>query len=192
MASLDGAELVTLGGCRRKRRPSCWATFLARAPHPSRSSACESRDCAGACRWPSALRPAGIRQRPQLHLENLAEELADTRRRLTSLREGSRDIEAAFELSYRALEPAPRATFRRLGLNPGPDITVETAASLADVTSAEAERQLEELLTQSLVQEAAPGRFVLHDLIRDYADERAVTEDGEEECEASRQRLLRC
>jgi len=190
MASLDGAELVTLGVLPEEAA----AELLGDVPGESATSEpLISLRIARLCGClPLAVRLAAgrIRQRPQLHLENLAEELADTRRRLTSLREGSRDIEAAFELSYQALEPAPRATFRRLGLNPGPDITVETAASLADVTSAEAERQLEELLTQSLVQEAAPGRFVLHDLIRDYADERAVTEDGEEECEASRQRLL--
>ncbi len=95
-------------------------------------------------------------------------------------------VRAAFDLSYRALPAAGRRMFRLLGLMPGPDLTVDGAAALADTTSAEAAGLLAVLTDAHLVRERAGGRFGLHDLLRTYARELA----GREEAHAARQRLF--
>lgn len=94
-------------------------------------------------------------------------------------------VRAAFDLSYRALPAAAQRMFRLLGLMPGPDLTVDGAAALADSTSAESAALLVRLTAAHLVRERAAGRFGLHDLLRSYARE-LVSRD---EAHAARQRL---
>ena len=95
-------------------------------------------------------------------------------------------VRAAFDLSYRALPAGARRMFRLLSLMPGPDLTVDGAAALADSTSAESAALLVSLTDAHLVQERAAGRFGLHDLLRSYARELV----SREEAHAARQRLL--
>ena len=95
-------------------------------------------------------------------------------------------VRAAFDLSYRALPAAAQRMFRLLGLMPGPDLTVDGAAALADSTSAESAGLLVSLTDTHLVQERAAGRFGLHDLLRSYARELV----SREEAHAARQRLF--
>jgi len=74
-----------------------------------------------------------------------------------------------FSWSYRLLsEPAARM-FRLLGAHPGPDISAAAAASLAAASGSAAHAALSELTRANLLQEQAPGRFALHDLLRAYA-----------------------
>jgi hypothetical protein len=66
--------------------------------------------------------------------------------------------------------PAPAARlFDLLGLHPGRDIAVPAAAALAGVTAADARRLLDELVRASLVHRPRPGRYAMHDLLREYA-----------------------
>jgi tetratricopeptide (TPR) repeat protein len=65
-------------------------------------------------------------------------------------------------------DPAARM-FRLLGSHAGPDISVAAAASLAAVSLKSAQTELRELASAALVDEPAPGRFTLHDLLRAYA-----------------------
>ncbi|MGP3983165.1 BTAD domain-containing putative transcriptional regulator [Streptomyces sp. KR80] len=95
-------------------------------------------------------------------------------------------IRAAFELSYLALPESARRMFRLLSLMPGADITAQGAAALIGATSFEASRLLRRLADAHLIQEQAPGRFAMHDLLRSYARELV---DGEE-VESARGRLL--
>ncbi|WP_326705077.1 BTAD domain-containing putative transcriptional regulator [Streptomyces cyaneofuscatus] len=95
-------------------------------------------------------------------------------------------VRAAFDLSYLALPADARRMFRLLGLMPGPDVSVNGAAALADTTSAAAAELLVTLTDAHLVRERAAGRFGLHDLVRSYA--RELT--GTEETHAARQRLF--
>lgn len=95
-------------------------------------------------------------------------------------------VRAAFDLSYRALPEAAQRMFRLLGLMPGPDVTVDGAAALADSTSAEAAGLLVSLTDAHLVREREAGRFGLHDLLRSYARELV----SREEAHAARQRLF--
>ncbi len=78
---------------------------------------------------------------------------------------------AAFDLSYAALPVESRRLFRLLGLVPGPDVTAEAAAALADITTAEAGDQLDRLARAHLLDRPAPGRYAFHDLLRLYAAE---------------------
>jgi hypothetical protein len=122
-------------------------------------------------RLPLAIRIAAarLRQRPSLGLTGLISDLSAAYRRLDVLEDDHRGILAAFESSYLALDDDARRLFRRLGLHPGPDITVAAAAALAGVDAVDAEALMVVLLANHLVVEEPPRRFLLHDLLREYA-----------------------
>jgi hypothetical protein len=67
--------------------------------------------------------------------------------------------------------------FRLLGLVPGNDLSIETAAALAHTTTEEARHLLGTLATAHLVEERAPERYASHDLLRRYAAEKARAEE---------------
>ncbi|MCC3765930.1 tetratricopeptide repeat protein [Glycomyces sp. TRM65418] len=100
---------------------------------------------------------------------------------LASLRvDGSQDtaIRAVFESSYRVMPDAARRLFRLLGLAPGPDLSLEAAASLAATSTEEVKPLLDQLAAAHLLDHHRPGRYRLHDLLRLYARERAEAEDA--------------
>jgi tetratricopeptide (TPR) repeat protein len=141
-------------------------------------------------RLPLALAIAAARAaiRPAFPLASLAAGLRGTRDRLDELDAGDRaaSIRAVFSWSYRLQsEPAARM-FRLLGAHPGPDISHAAAASLADVPGHSAHAALGELTRANLIREQAPGRFMLHDLLRAYA---ADLGDEDERCLALRRVL---
>ncbi len=107
-------------------------------------------------------------------IAELAAELAEGNRLATLAVEGDEQaaVRAAFDLSYRALDPEAQRLFRLLGLVPGPDFTAEAAAALADATPEDAAALLGLLTDAHLLAQPAPGRYVLHDLLRAYAAER--------------------
>jgi DNA-binding SARP family transcriptional activator/tetratricopeptide (TPR) repeat protein len=125
--------------------------------------------------------------RPDLPLTALAAELRERRDRLDALSTGDAptDLRTVFSWSYRALRPDAARLFRLLGLHPGPDVSAAAVASLAGRPPAEARRQLAELTRAHLVAEPQPGRYVLHDLLRDYAMELAGDTDTEEQRRAA-------
>ncbi|WP_344659289.1 tetratricopeptide repeat protein [Catenulispora subtropica] len=114
-----------------------------------------------------------LRSRPSWTLEGLAGRL---RSGIATLAVAGRSMPAAFDLSYQELAPASRRMFRLLGLHPGLDATAGSAAALADLDPAEAERILEELCDEHLVLQRTQDRYELHDLLRAYAAERAAAE----------------
>jgi DNA-binding SARP family transcriptional activator/tetratricopeptide (TPR) repeat protein len=92
-------------------------------------------------------------------------------------------VAAAFDLSYRGLPDDAQRLFRLLGLAPGPDIALVSAAALAGVVVSDAAALLDWLAGAHLVDEHQPRRYSLHDLLRLYAAERA---DGEDSPDARR------
>lgn len=96
-------------------------------------------------------------------------------------------VRATFELSCDALPATERRLFRLLGLVPGPDVSADAAAALAGLP--DAERLLNLLTGRHLVQEYAPGRYSLHDLLRLYAAGLSRAEDGTEDGRAAILRL---
>ena len=126
-------------------------------------------------RLPLALAIAAARAatRPTLPLPCVADGLRSIRHRLDGLDVGDEatNIKAVFSWSYRLLSEPAAGMFRLLGVHAGPDISVAAAASLAVVSGQPAGAALSELLRAGLVQEQAPGRFTMHDLLRAYTAE---------------------
>jgi tetratricopeptide (TPR) repeat protein len=129
---------------------------------------------------------------PHFPLAALAKELQDVRTDLGPFDPGDSavDIRATFSWSYRALSAGAASLFRLLGLHPGPDISTPAAASLAGVSVRQARTLLSDLARAHLVDEYAPGRYTLHDLLRVYAAELAREVDTEAETRAAVGRML--
>ncbi|MFF9345960.1 tetratricopeptide repeat protein [Streptomyces sp. NPDC014734] len=73
--------------------------------------------------------------------------------------------------SYTELTSSARTLLRHLALNPVPDITVAAAAALADAPPdcTSTGHSVDELQDAHLLEEPAPGRYRLHELIRGFA-----------------------
>jgi len=108
-------------------------------------------------------------------LAGLAAELADARARLgaLSINDAAADVQAVFSWSYAQLTAGAARVFRLLSIHPGPDISAPAAGSLAGLLPSQARAALRELADVSLITERLPGRYALHDLLRDYAADRA-------------------
>ncbi|OKJ26711.1 AfsR/SARP family transcriptional regulator [Streptomyces sp. CB01580] len=120
---------------------------------------------------PLALRVTAARLagRPRWTLAGLADELADERSRLTYLDVDDTGVPAALRLTVQQLSPDAVHQFTRLGHHPGSHFDPYTAAALAGTNPVTAAAALERLATAHLVTETAPGRWILHDLVRLYA-----------------------
>ncbi|MER6943842.1 BTAD domain-containing putative transcriptional regulator [Nonomuraea sp. NPDC000554] len=141
---------------------------------------------------PLAVRIAAtrLRHRPRWSVAHLAERLRDERRRLTELARSERGVAAAFTLSYRQLTADQQQLFRLLGLHPGRDIEPHAAAALADLPVERTEDLLEDLLDAHMLQQRAFGRYVFHDLLRQYAAQLAAEQEPPQAGEAAMTRLL--
>jgi tetratricopeptide (TPR) repeat protein/transcriptional regulator with XRE-family HTH domain len=130
-----------------------------------------------------------LRCHPAWTVRHLAAALRASHDRLSEMRAENVAVEAAFELSYRDLPADHQRLFRRLGLHPGREIDALAAAALDGSEPAEAGRRLDRLYDDHLVDEPAPGRYRLHDLIRAYARTLADREPAGE-ADAAVDRLL--
>ncbi|WP_167346496.1 AfsR/SARP family transcriptional regulator [Kitasatospora phosalacinea] len=112
---------------------------------------------------------------PTFPLGAIADDLRPTGSRLDALTafDAHTDPRTVFSWSYRALDQPAARLFRLLALHPGPDITAPAVASLAMLPLPRARRLLTELTQARLVEQSLPGRYALHDLLRDYAAELA-------------------
>ncbi|MEE1739915.1 BTAD domain-containing putative transcriptional regulator [Streptomyces sp. BE147] len=120
---------------------------------------------------PLALRVTAARLagRPQWTLAALADELADERGRLAYLDVDDTGVSAALRLTVQHLPPDSVRQLARLGHHPGSHFDPYAAAALAETDPVTAAAALERLAAAHLVTERAPGRWVLHDLVRLYA-----------------------
>ncbi|MFE9249835.1 tetratricopeptide repeat protein [Streptomyces sp. NPDC007088] len=111
---------------------------------------------------------------PGQPLAERAERLSGAEDRLDGLDDGERSVRATFDQSLQSLLPQQADLFRRLSLNPGPDISTRAAALLNDTPEPVTERLLSRLATAHLVARGeVRGRWQMHDLLRDYAADRA-------------------
>lgn len=129
---------------------------------------------------------------PSFPLAGFADALTDARYRLDALsnRDPTADVRRVFSWSYEALRPPAARLFRLLGLHPGPDLGLSAAASLAGAPASQTRRLLAELTEAHLLTEHAPGRYVLHDLVRSYAAELAHMVEPDTGRQAAVRRLL--
>jgi len=188
LTALAGAHRLVVG----QLEPDESALLLARLLRDHSVDGDEAGELADLCgHLPLALRIAAsnFAIRADLELSRYLEDLRDGDRLAHLAVAGDPDaaVRNAFDTSYRALEAGSARMFRLLGLVPGRDFTVETAAALAESSYGDAQRQLELLVEANLVQRYRPGRFQHHDLLRIYASEHAKLDPGRD---AARVRVL--
>lgn len=121
----------------------------------------------------------------------LVSELSDSTTFLDHLDDGERGVRAAFDLSYRRLDPGAARLFRLLALAPGPETSNEAITVLCGA-EALPRRELNVLIRAHLVAPGSMrGRWTLHDLVRVYAlDQVSRQEALRQEGTRARARLL--
>ncbi|USX52237.1 BTAD domain-containing putative transcriptional regulator [Lentzea sp. HUAS12] len=82
-------------------------------------------------------------------------------------------LPAVLSWSLHHLTDEQRVTFALLGIAPGPDIDLPTAAALTGLSPARTRKVLRALEEHSLLDRHPHGRFRMHDLVRSYAAETA-------------------
>jgi tetratricopeptide (TPR) repeat protein/transcriptional regulator with XRE-family HTH domain len=130
-----------------------------------------------------------LRHHPAWTAAGIAAGLAAARDRLAMMYAENLSVAAAFDLSYRDLTEDLQRLFRRVGLVPGPSIDAYAVAALDNTSLATARRGLADLYDQHLLTEPAPGRYQLHDLLREHARTLAAA-DSPAESDAAAGRLL--
>jgi tetratricopeptide (TPR) repeat protein/transcriptional regulator with XRE-family HTH domain len=148
------------------------------------------RACAG---LPLALCITAARAmlRPDLSPAELAADLAAHRGlgAFAGEADPAANVRAVFSWSYQHLDAGPARAFRLMGLHPGPDIDRYALAALGGLTAEQAGIMLDLLVQACLIQPAGPGRYGMHDLLRDYAAELAAASSAGDN-HASLTRLL--
>jgi tetratricopeptide (TPR) repeat protein/transcriptional regulator with XRE-family HTH domain len=129
-----------------------------------------------------------LRHHPAWSAAGLAADLTAAKDRLELMQAENLSVAAAFELSYQDLALGAQLLFRHIGLVPGPSFDGYAAAALDGTGLGEARRHLGELYDQHLITEPAPGRYQLHDLLREHA--RALATDDPADSNAATGRLL--
>jgi DNA-binding SARP family transcriptional activator/tetratricopeptide (TPR) repeat protein len=147
-------------------------------------------------RLPLAVRIAGARlaARPHWAPGRLAGRLRDERRRLNELSAGDLELRTSLELGYADLDPQERAALRRLALLDLPDFAAWIAAPLLDIGTEEAEEAVERLVDCHFidvigVDGTGLARYRIHDLAREHARERCLSEESAEDRAAAVRRL---
>ncbi|MDX3192613.1 tetratricopeptide repeat protein [Streptomyces sp. MN03-5084-2B] len=146
-------------------------------------------------RLPLALRIAATRAaaHPHQRVDDVVADLADDRTRLDVLSETGDEhaaVRAVFDWSYQQLPAEQARLFRRLGLHPGPDLTLPAAAALAEQSPAQTRPLLAALVGAHLIEPVAGGRYRFHDLLRAYAADQAHHHDTDEHRHQALESLL--
>lgn len=123
---------------------------------------------------------------PAWTLTGSAEEFRTAQDRLDELDAGQRAVRAAFTASYDNLPPSRQQLFRTLGLHPGTDFDAHAVAALNDIPLTEARTHLDALYTDNLIDETTPGRYCMHDLVREYVRALASTASSDHAADAVR------
>lgn len=128
---------------------------------------------------------------PEFKLDAIAQELRDNQGSLDAFTgyDPTTDIRAVFSCSYEALSAPAARLFSLLALHSGPDLSAPAAAALAGLSPRKTQRLLGELTGAHLLSARAPGRYILHDLLRVYAVERVVAEEAPQERDRALERL---
>ncbi|MGH3878190.1 MAG: ATP-binding protein [Actinophytocola sp.] len=163
LAPAEALALVTgiIGSTRAKTEPEAVADLI---------SLC--------ARLPLALRIAAgrVATNPHTTVGEVVAELADEHDRLDVLSRGGDEraaVRTVFDWSYQRLPAEHAQLFRRLGLHPGPDLSIPAAAAVAGLDGAAARGLLDDLASAHLIERAARMRYRFHDLLRAYATDQA-------------------
>ncbi|WP_371789470.1 tetratricopeptide repeat protein [Streptomyces albidoflavus] len=187
LAVLD--EQASTGLLRRALQQACGVCDTRVIDEPEAAAAI-ARLCGG---LPLALCIAAalLADTPARPLSSLAQDLEAEHFRLDELCREDRAVRAAFDLSYRHLGQEQASLFRLLPLNPGLDLSTESAAYLIDADQRQVRRILQDLKRAHLVEIGHTwGRWRLHDLVRLYADEQGRLHPDAHQRETARARLF--
>ncbi|WP_406419531.1 tetratricopeptide repeat protein [Streptomyces sp. NBC_00873] len=174
---------------RRALQQACGVRDTRVSDEPEAAAAI-ARLCAG---LPLALRIAAalLADTPTRPLSSLAQDLEAEHSRLDELCREDRAVRAAFDLSYQHLDDDHASFFRLLSLNPGSDLSTESAAHLTDADQRQVSRVLQDLKRAHLVELGHTwGRWRLHDLVRLYADEQGGLHSDADQRGTARARLF--
>ena len=191
LAALEDATVISLDTLPPGEATQLLARLAARPGlRPGDAAAGELARLCGYLPLAIGMVASQLRHHPAWSAAELAAELARAKDRLALMQAENLSVAAAFDLSYADLTVGAQRLFRRLGLVPGPSLDGYAAAALADASLDDARRCLDELYDQHLLTEPAPGRYRLHDLLREHARSLAGTDDPADR-DATSGRLLR-
>ncbi|WP_033437294.1 ATP-binding protein [Saccharothrix sp. NRRL B-16314] len=147
-------------------------------------------------RLPIALRIAAERAaiHPRQPLAGLIEELRDESALWDALSVGDMgeedSVRPVFAWSYRALSAECSQLFRLLGMHPGYEFGIDSAAALAGTSVRRARQLLDRLVTMHVIEQTTPGRYEMHDLLRAFSIEQLQVEERPETRAAALERVL--
>ncbi|MFM9458167.1 AAA family ATPase [Streptomyces europaeiscabiei] len=111
---------------------------------------------------------------PSRPASSLRDALSNVHHRLDRLKREDRAVRALLDLAYGNLPDSKTRLLHLIALNPGPDLSSESAAHVLGVGKHETESLLADLSRAHLIESAPFGRWRLHDLARIHAREQAV------------------
>jgi tetratricopeptide (TPR) repeat protein len=148
-------------------------------------------------RLPLAVRIIGVRLATRRHwrLAQFSDRLDNEARRLDELSLGDQQVRASFGISYAALSDATKVALRRLGGLGVPEFPVWVVGALLDEPGDVADQAIDDLvdahlLTFAGVDGCGQVRYMMHDLLRIFAAERAESEEGIESLGAAVARVV--
>ncbi|RPF20805.1 AfsR/SARP family transcriptional regulator [Myceligenerans xiligouense] len=145
-------------------------------------------------RLPLALRIAAEQMscRPGLDVTRLAAELGeDDRLDALDLDEPHVAVRSVFSWSYTNADPPAARLFRLYGLHPGRDLSPPAMAALAGTDVPATRRVIGSLVRTGMVEQGPDGRLSPHDLMREYARERAFADEPPRDRDEALRRLRR-
>jgi len=120
---------------------------------------------------------------------DVADRLAATATALDVLSvEGSDDLRSTFEWSLEMVSHDAAVVFGLASAHPGPQLSLKALAAVSGLELGRAARAVSELFSASLLIRVAENRYLMHDLLRIYAEERASR--GADIADARKQLLL--
>ncbi|MDX5566101.1 BTAD domain-containing putative transcriptional regulator [Streptomyces sp. ID05-04B] len=181
LPSLEGAVQLGLG----RLLPEDAVTLVGRIIGAGRLDAerADVHALVGACgQLPLATRivSARLAARPGWPVAALTARLTDEARRVNEMRVGDLAVEAAFDLSYHQLSSEQARAFRLIAVATAADVGPQAAGAILQSAEAETEEALEALVSASMMESPAPGRYRIHDLLRAFGRARARAHDAAE------------
>jgi tetratricopeptide (TPR) repeat protein/transcriptional regulator with XRE-family HTH domain len=181
LRSLDDAKVLALGTPSEAEAIALFRA-VAGADRAASDDAALTAQIVRLCgHLPLAVRivAARLSRRPALQLANVLDELRAVHSRLVRLQDDDRSVTAVFETSLRHLDDLrERRLFKQLGLIPGQDFDICTAASLSGATFGVTRLRLESLLDHNLLIQRTAGRYQFHDLVRVFARSLPVPDEA--------------
>ncbi|MBB6034586.1 AfsR/SARP family transcriptional regulator [Phytomonospora endophytica] len=181
LVAIDGARRVALDSLDATAAVTVLTHVIgADRVHAEPGAAAALADLCGGLPLALRIAAAQLADRPRRTIADHVAELATDRiGRLRIRGDRSADLRAALDLSYASTPEPARRLFRLAAfVNAPAGISVDTAAAITGTGHADAEALLDDLAARHLLEPAADGLHVYHDLVREYGH-RLATADPE-------------